>query len=112
MTQSPKPRVAIVTQDTCNNGGVMRLVQYIYERVKAAGCEPEIVHYAAFKKRSALSTSLMHLPKGKMILKPSSERYEFRGMRARAIGAFFPEWEPQRIAGNALWKEVLDEYDG
>lgn len=111
MANERKPRVAIVTQDTANLGGVGRLVRYFYDRCEAVGFEPEILHYASFKKRPHLSVSLANFSKVKFSQSLGSERYQFEGMRARAIGAYFPEWEPNRISMNSRWKRELQEFD-
>ncbi len=108
---STNKRLAIVTQDPANYGGVLRLVEYIYRRAEAAGREPTILHYAKYTDHPELHASLSNLFRGELNLMPKEKKYEFRGMRTHAIGAFFPEWEPQRIRSNALWRRALSEYD-
>jgi glycosyltransferase involved in cell wall biosynthesis len=105
-------RLAIVTQDPANYGGVLRLVEYVYARAIAAGVEPTIVHYARFAEHPELSASLTNLLRGELNLWPQSKRYTFRDMNAVAIGAILPEWEPNRIRANPLWKRELAQYDG
>ncbi len=106
-----KKQLAIVTQDPLNRGGVLRLAVYLYRRALAAGLEPTLVHYASFKGWPKLSVSMMNAAHGRFTIAPKAERYEFEGMRAIAIGARFPEWEPQRLAANPLWKSTLAEFD-
>ncbi len=86
----------------------MSLVRYIYERLEALGMQPEILHYASHRVHPKLSVTL----KTAYRLWPRVKQYEFRGMRSRAIGAWFPEWEPNRLASNFHWKRALKEFDG
>jgi glycosyltransferase involved in cell wall biosynthesis len=104
-------KLAIVTQDPANRGGVLRLVEYIYKRALAVGYEPAVVHYARFAEHPELNASLLNLTRGELNLRPTEKHYEFEGMHARAIGATLPEWEPNRIRANRLWKKALDGYD-
>lgn len=104
-------KIAIVTQDPINRGGVLRLVRYIYDRVIANGDEPTVLHYASFKRWPGLSASMLNPMLGKVVLKPRKKRYEFEGMNAVAIGAMFPELEPNRLATNELWHHELKKYD-
>ncbi len=104
-------RLAIVTQDPANYGGVLRLVEFIYRRAEAAGMEPTILHYAKFSEHPELHCSISNLFRGELNLIAREKEYDFRGMRACAIGAWIPEWEPQRIRSNRTWRKVLDEYD-
>jgi D-inositol-3-phosphate glycosyltransferase len=104
-------RFAIVTQDPANYGGVLRLVEYIYRRAEAAGFEPTILHYAKYAEHPELHASISNLFRGEINFRPKEKHYSFRGMNTRAIGAWFPEWEPQRIRSNALWWRALSEYD-
>jgi glycosyltransferase involved in cell wall biosynthesis len=108
---STNKRLAIVTQDPANYGGVLRLVEYIYRRAEAAGLEPTILHYGKYAEHPELHASLSNLVRGELNVRAREKKYEFRGMRAHAIGASFPEWEPQRIRSNALWRRALSEYD-
>jgi glycosyltransferase involved in cell wall biosynthesis len=107
----PPKKIAIVTQDPLNRGGVLRLVAYIYQRAIACGLEPTLVHYASFKGWPTLSVSLMNAAHGRFSIAPKAEHYVFEGMQAIAIGARFPEWEPQRLAANPLWKSTLSPFD-
>lgn len=106
-------RLGILTQDPANRGGVLRLVRYIYERAVATGLEPIVLHYASFKKWPLLSTSfvrpteILNPFKTPILKSPQKREYEFEGMQAVAIGANFPEFEPQRIGANDLWKEEI-----
>lgn len=104
-------RLAIVTQDPANYGGVLRLVEYIYRRGESIGLAPVLLHYGSFAHHPELHSSLTGLVRGELNFVPRSKDYIFRGMRARAIGARFPEWEPQRIRSNALWRRALSEFD-
>lgn len=104
-------RIAIVTQDPVNRGGVLRLVKYIYDRVLANGDEPAVLHYASFKRWPGLSASLLNPARGKVVVKPRKKRYEFEGMHAVAIGTSFPEFEPNRLSTNQLWHAELRKYD-
>ncbi len=104
-------RLAIVTQDPANYGGVLRLVEYIYRRVEAAGMEPVILHYAKYAEHPELHSSPSSLLRGELNFSPKEKKYRFRGMNARAIGAWFPELEPQRLRSNTLWRRALSEYD-
>ncbi|MDP4200581.1 MAG: glycosyltransferase family 4 protein [Bacteroidota bacterium] len=107
-----KPRrLAIVTQDPANFGGVLRLVEYAYRRAKAAGFEPTIIHYARFAEHPELSASLANIFRGELNFLPKVQRYEFRGMQSVAIGAYLPEWEPNRIHANRFWRNELAEFD-
>jgi glycosyltransferase involved in cell wall biosynthesis len=106
-----RKRIAIVTQDPANYGGVLRLVEFIYRRAESAGMEPIILHYAKYAEHPELHASISNLFRGEINLMPQEKHYQFRGMNARAIGARFPEWEPQRIRSNALWRKALSEYD-
>jgi glycosyltransferase involved in cell wall biosynthesis len=105
-------RLAIVTQDPANYGGVLRLVEYIYHRAQAVGVEPCVVHYGRFAEHPELSASLTNLVRGELNLRPTAKRYTFRDMNALAFGAVLPEWEPNRIRANRLWKSELPKYDG
>lgn len=107
----PRKKIAIVTQDPANRGGVLRLVRYMYDRVLEAGAAPVLLHYASFKVWPALSVSSQNTLRGKMITFPKLKQYSFEGMDAIAIGAWFPEWEPNRIASNPLWQKQLKEFD-
>ncbi len=104
-------RLAIVTQDPANFGGVLRLVEYLYRRAEAAGLEPTIVHYARFAEHPELSSSVVNILRGELNISAKSKHYEFRGMRAIAIGARLPEWEPNRIRANRLWSRELAAFD-
>ena len=105
------PRLAIVTQDPANRGGVLRLVEYIYKRAQAVGYEPTVLHYARFAEHPELNASLANLLRGELNFRPREKQYEFEGMRARAIGETLPEWEPNRIRANKLWRKALAEFD-
>jgi glycosyltransferase involved in cell wall biosynthesis len=105
-------RLAIVTQDPANYGGVLRLVEYIYRRAEGVGVDPCIVHYGRFAEHPELSVSIANLLRGELNIWPTLKRYTFRGMNAVAIGATLPEWEPNRIRANALWKKELANYEG
>ncbi len=107
----PNNRLAIVTQDPANYGGVLRLVEYIYRRAESVGLEPVILHYGKYSDHPELHSSFANLLRGEINFRPKEKQYNFRGMRARAIGAWLPEWEPQRIRSNALWRNALLEYD-
>jgi glycosyltransferase involved in cell wall biosynthesis len=109
---SAVPRLAIVTQDPANYGGVLRLVEYIYKRAEAIQALPTIVHYARFTEHPELNVSCANILRGELNAWPESKNYEFHGMRAHAIGALFPEWEPNRIRANHLWRRELKHYDG
>ncbi len=109
--QQRSNRLAIVTQDPLNRGGVLRLAAYIYQRATAAGLDASLVHYASFKGWPQLSVSLMNAAHGRFSISPKAEHYEFEAMHAIAIGARFPEWEPQRLAANPLWRSTLAEFD-
>lgn len=104
-------RIAIITQDPINRGGVLRLVRYIYEQVIANGDEPTVLHYASFKRWPGLSASLLNPARGKIVTKPRKKRYDFEGMNAVAIGTSFPEFEPNRLSTNQLWHSELKKYD-
>jgi glycosyltransferase involved in cell wall biosynthesis len=107
----PGKRLAIVTQDPANYGGVLRLVEFIYRRAESAGLEPVILHYAKYTEHPELHASISNLFRGEINVMPQEKHYQFRGMNARAIGARFPEWEPQRIRSNKLWRRALSEND-
>jgi glycosyltransferase involved in cell wall biosynthesis len=104
-------RIAIITQDPINRGGVLRLVRYVYDRVKENGDEATVLHYASFKRWPGLSVSLLNPARGKVVVKPRKKRYEFEGMNAVAIGTSFPEFEPNRLSTNQLWHSELKKYD-
>ena len=104
-------RLAIVTQDPANYGGVLRLVEYIYQRAESVGMEPVILYYGKYAEHPELHASISNLFRGEINIRPKEKHYQFRGMNARAIGTWFPEWEPQRLRSNALWKKALSEYD-
>jgi glycosyltransferase involved in cell wall biosynthesis len=104
-------RIAIVTQDPVNRGGVLRLVRYMYDRVLEVGAVPVLLHYASFKAWPDLSVSFANLARGKIVLSQKSREYAFEGMDAIAMGAWLPEWEPMRIASNALWQQTLNQFD-
>ncbi len=104
-------RIAIVTQDPANYGGVLRLVEYVYRRAVSAELEPTILHYAKYAEHPELHASINNFFRGELTFAPKKKDYAFRGMNARAIGAWFPEWEPQRVRSNALWRRTLSEFD-
>ncbi len=106
-----KKRLAIVTQDPANYGGVLRLVEYLYRRAEAAGFEPTILHYGKFSEHPELHASISNLFHGEINFRAKEKHYSFRGMNAHAIGTWMPEWEPQRIKSNVLWQRALSEYD-
>ncbi len=106
-----KTRLAIVTQDPANYGGVLRLVEYIYLRSKTAGLDPTVVHYARFESHPELHSSLFNLTRGELQLTPNIKEYEFRRMRSIALGARLPEWERNRVKANQLWKKTLDQFN-
>ena len=106
-----KKRLAIVTQDPANYGGVLRLVEYIYHRAKSVGMEPVILHYGKYSEHPELHSSISNLFRGELNLWPKEKHYQFRGMNALAIGAWIPEWEPQRLRSNKLWPNALSEFD-
>ncbi len=108
----PGQSLAIVTQDPTNYGGVLRLVEYLYRRAVAGGIEPTLVHYARFSVHPELNASSLNLLRVELNLWPRFVRYDFQDMRAIAIGACLPEWEPNRIRTNHLWKRVLNLFDG
>lgn len=103
--------LAIVTQDPANRGGVLRLVQYAYARAKALGMDPRLVHYGAFRFHPSLSASAANLVRAELNFGPQSEEYEFEGMSSIAIGARFPEFEPNRLHANAQWRKRLESFD-
>ena len=103
-------RLAIITQDPSHAGGVLRLVQYIYRRAEHAGLVPDILHYGSFSEHPELHAAFTNLVRGELNLFPTEKDYEFHGMRARALGAWFPEWEPRRIHSNVLWRKALRDY--
>ncbi len=104
-------RLAIVTQDPANYGGVLRLASYIYRRSEAVGMEPTLLHYGRFQEHAELHASFANVLRGELNIAPTSQSYFFRGMRARAIGATFPEWEPNRFRANKEWRKALAEFD-
>lgn len=104
-------RLALVTQDPGNRGGVLRLVEYAYKRARAIGLEPVIVHYGAFRFHPELSASVASLLRAELNFTAASKRYEFEGMPTIALGAVFPEFEPNRLHANKLWRSALDEFD-
>jgi glycosyltransferase involved in cell wall biosynthesis len=104
-------RIAIITQDPINRGGVLRLVRYIYEQILANGDEPTVLHYASFKRWPGLSASLLNPARGKVVVKPRKKRYDFEGMSAVAIGTSFPEFEPNRLSTNQLWHGEIKKHD-
>ena len=103
-------KLAIITQDPANYGGVLRLVEYIYKRAESSGVEPTIIHYGRFSEHPDLNASFANLLRGELNLWPRSRTYEFQGMRAIAIGANLPEWEPNRIRANHLWQRALNGF--
>jgi len=104
-------RIAIVTQDPANYGGVLRLAEYIYRRSEVIGLEPEFVHYGRFDEHAELHASLANLFRGEINVTTSRKSYSFRGMQSLAIGASFPEWEPNRLRANREWRKALAEFD-
>ncbi|HEX5316255.1 MAG TPA: glycosyltransferase family 4 protein [Candidatus Kapabacteria bacterium] len=122
-------RLAIVTQDPANYGGVLRLVEYLYCRAETAGLEPTLLHYARYSEHAELHVSLANLLRGELNLIPKTKSYSFRGMaalstmpasstaqsshkmRATAIGAVFSEWEPNRLRANKEWRNALAGFD-
>lgn len=106
-----RPRLAIVTQDPENYGGVLRLVEYIFARALAAGFEPTLVHYGRYAAHPELHASLSNLVRGELNLWPRSKRYTFRGMPAIAIGAWLPEWEPNRFRASRVWRKALADFE-
>src|SRR5579872_3353670 len=112
MDRSSHARLAIVTQDPANYGGVLRLAEYIYRRSESAGLVPTLLHYGRYAEHAELHASLANLLRGELNLTPASRSYTFRGMRAIAIGATFPEWEPSRLRSNKEWHKALaTEFD-
>lgn len=105
-------RLAIVTQDPANYGGVLRLVEYVYQRASVVGVEPTLIHYGRFAEHPELSAALTSIVRGEINVSPKSKRYTFHDMNAVAIGATIPEWEPNRIHSNSLWQKELAKYDG
>ena len=104
-------RLAIVTQDPTNYGGVLRLVEYLYDRANVIGMEPTILHYARFAEHPELSVSLASLLRGEINVRLQSKAYNFRGRRAIAVGAWLPEWEPNRIRSSRMWEQLLSNFD-
>ncbi len=111
LLMNPARRLAIVTQDPANFGGVLRLAAYIYRRSEAVGMEPTLLHYGRFEEHAELHASLANLLRGEINVRPTTKLYSFLGMRARAIGAYFPEWEPNRLAANRLWRSMLNSFN-
>jgi D-inositol-3-phosphate glycosyltransferase len=107
----PPVSMAIVTQDPSNHGGVLRLVEYIYKRAEGAGLVPTVLHYARFEEHPELNASIVNLTRAELNLWPQSESYQFHGMNAHAIGACLPEWEPNRIRANKLWRNTLNKFN-
>ncbi len=104
-------RIAIITQDPINRGGVLRLVRYIYDQVLANGDEPIVLHYASYKRWPGLSASLLNPARGKVVMKPRMKRYDFEGMKSVAIGVNFPEFEPNRLSTNQLWHSEIKKHE-
>lgn len=108
---SSRKRIAIVTQDPTHRGGVLRLVHFMYDRAIAAGLEPHVLHYASYRAHPGLHVSFVNTLRGKFSVVPKKEDYKFEGMNVTAIGSALPEWEPQRIAPNMLWRNTLRDFD-
>ncbi|HET6402074.1 MAG TPA: glycosyltransferase family 4 protein [Candidatus Kapabacteria bacterium] len=110
-TRRSKGRLAIVTQDPANYGGVLRLAEYLYRRSEAIGLEPTLLHYGRYDAHADLHASFANVLRGEINLVPKTTSYTFRGMSALAIGATLPEWEPNRLRSNKAWRQALAEFD-
>ncbi len=111
MALAQNKRLAIVTQDPSQRGGVLRLAAYMFQRAEACGLSPELLYYGRFAAHPELHVSSMNLWRGELNLWVRKKILSFERMPARALGAWFPEWEPNRLRSNALWRRAFEPFD-
>lgn len=104
-----KPKtLALIAQDIRQSGGVKSVTKLAYRIAQSNGLKPTILSYAPFKSNPDLSVSLLNaFGRGK--IGRAQIRYEENDIEL--IGAYFPEYEPNRYKTNSNWKEVLPHYD-
>ncbi|MFQ3609821.1 MAG: glycosyltransferase family 4 protein [Chloroherpetonaceae bacterium] len=104
-----KPKtLALIAQDIRQSGGVKSVTKLACRIAASNGLNPTILSYAPFKSNPDLSVSLFNaFGKGK--IGKATTRYEETDIEL--IGAYFPEYEPNRYKTNSLWKETLARYD-
>ncbi len=104
-----KPKtLALIAQDIRQSGGVKSVTKLAYRLAQSNGLKPTILSYAPFKSNPDLSVSLLNaFGRGK--IGRAQIRYEENDIEL--IGAYFPEYEPNRYKTNSNWKEILAHYD-
>jgi D-inositol-3-phosphate glycosyltransferase len=105
-----KIRLALITQDLRNGGGVEMMGRFLYTYLqKTLQFEVDVLAYAPFKFQPELSVSLLNILKKAPTL--GSATVSYKGLEQQVIGAYFPEFEPQRYKSNSLWLKKLQSYD-
>jgi glycosyltransferase involved in cell wall biosynthesis len=104
-----KPKtLALIAQDIRQSGGVKSVTKLAYRLAQSNGLKPTILSYAPFKSNPDLSVSLFNaFGKGKI----GKEQIRYEEIDVELIGAYFPEYEPNRYKTNSLWKETLARFD-
>lgn len=100
--------LALIAQDIRQSGGVKSVTKLAYRIAESNGLKPTVLSYAPFKSNPELSVSLFNAF-GKWKIGRATTRYEETDIEL--IGAYFPEYEPNRYKTNSLWKETLTRYD-
>lgn len=101
-----KLKVAIITQDIRNFGGVSTHVRFVYGFLERLGFKPYVINYATRKYDNRLNKALTN-PFREIKTKQTS----IKGMRVIIIGCYFPEFEFMRYLSNHLWKATLEKFD-
>ncbi len=104
-----KPKtLALISQDIRQGGGIKSVTKLAYRIAQSNGLNPTILSYAPFKSNPELSVSLFNaFGKGKI----GKAQIHYEETDIELIGAYFPEYEPNRYKTNSLWKEALARYD-
>ncbi|MBC8042706.1 MAG: glycosyltransferase family 4 protein [Rhizobacter sp.] len=109
-------RVALISQDLRQGGGVAALNRFVYKYLtspehaaKGIVFDPKVIAYAPFKYHPDLSVSVLNLfNHGRGV---GEATVNTDGVPQVLIGAVFPELEINRYRPNTVWKQVLGEFD-
>lgn len=104
-----KRRIALVTQDMANGGGVCTMTAFLHSLLKESGeWEPEIIALATSSKDAA-STRLVGPATWHQGVRVESRQW--RKIPYRHVGAQWVELEPQRYQPRRALDDILHEFD-
>ncbi|ACF12709.1 glycosyl transferase group 1 [Chloroherpeton thalassium ATCC 35110] len=102
-----KIKIALITQDPRNGGGVRAVLDFAYQTLLSYGLEPTVLAYAPYRFERNVSCTLAN---GLTTPRLGKVEKEIDGLKTVLLGAYFPELEINRYRSNHLWEAELKKH--